>query len=75
MMFICLMCCLRIVPVDLDIEDKQLVYICHKIFLEKRTNHLVIKNIFFTEVSGTLEKNLDFSGTFFFMPIEALREF
>ena len=28
--FICLMCCLRIVPVDPDIEDKQLVYICHK---------------------------------------------
>ena len=33
------------VSVDPDIDDKQVNYLGHKIFLEKMTNHLVIKNI------------------------------
>ena len=41
----------------------------HKIFLEAKTNHLEIKTM---EVSGTLEKDLEFFGTLFFMSKETL---
>ena len=61
-----------IVSDDPDIDDKQVVYFGHKIFLEKC---LIILKYSITEHSEIFEKNPEFSRNFFFMPIEAFSKF
>ena len=39
-----------------DIDGKQVIYFSHKIFLEKMTNHLEIKNVLSQNILESLRK-------------------